>query len=510
MRAPIAIVPLLLGLALSGCLGDEGASSKSADQITRIAKAPSLDASAKFVATLPDGSLADPSLLLDVPPLQGVQRFIGHSSYEPTMGIHPKSGAIFMSGLTLSGGLGGLPDAKVLASFNQGATWKDVSPSLPSGVVHNPPYTEDPFVVSDPVTGRIFTVDLQLLYCAWMSFTDDEGKTWTSNPLGCGQPPVLHDHQSVITGKSRTGLSTYQGRVVYYCVNRIGDSSCSASFNGGQTFGPLVPVFLGVDREAGQFCGGLHAHVKTDNAGRVLLPKGQCGIPSVGVSEDDGRTWTTHVISRSTGIMGHEVNMAADAADNLYAFWIGSNGKPYLSMSRDHGTSWSAARDVAPPGVTATDKPAIHASAAGKVAFAYIGTTHPKGYQNGNNASKWAGATWNAYMGLMTDALAERAIVLTTTVNDPADPIGINRCGGTRCDGLYDFIDVEIDPQGRPWAALVDVCFEKCRTDFAKDPKSARHDGNLGFAGTLASGPALIEAGGALPPLPPVPLPVKT
>jgi hypothetical protein len=514
---------LMITLAFSGCLSDDGASAgANVGNKVKGGKAAAAPDLSSFVATLPDGTLVDPSLLAGVPPLSGVQSFIGSESYEPTLGIHPKSGAVFMSNLDFKGP-NGLPRGFVRMTADHGATWKDVSPKLPTESQANPPVSFDPFVVSDPVTGRIFTADLQALVCNWLSFTDDEGKTWTTNPVGCGMPPGVHDHQSLITGKSRGTPSTYNGRMVYYCVNRIGDSSCAASNNGGLAFGPLVPVMLGFDQEAGAFCGGLHGHVKTDNAGRVLLPKNQCGIPTLGVSEDDGKTWKTYKVSSvgsrksGTGDLGdHELAVAADAADNLYALWIGENGLPHLAISRDHGAKWTPARVVSPPGVTAADKPAIYASAEGKVAFAYIGSSIENGYSKkpacvsrGQNQppdcsardKAWANATWNAYIGVITDAFAEKPIVLTTTVNDPADPIAIKQCGGTRCGGLYDFIDVEIDSEGRPWAALVDVCHEKCVADFAKDPMSAKHDVNRGFAGTLATGPALRAEGGALPSL---------
>lgn len=495
--ASVVLVGLFL---LAGCL-EEANTGGSAREASRLGSAPRLGAfpdARTYVAMLPDGSFADPSRLVDVPDLVGLQRFLGHPSYEPTIGIDQQTGTLFMSGLTFGGpgSAGGQPVSSVLRSKDLGATWENVMPTLPAGGYHNPPVTFDPFVITDPLTGRVYTADLEALLCDWLSWSDDEGESWTTNPMGCGLPPGVHDHQSVITGKPRITPTVVYPNMLYYCVNRIGDSSCAASSDGGLSFGPLVPVMLGVDVEAGGFCGGLHAHVKTDNAGRVFLPKGQCGVPTIGVSEDDGKTWSVHPISRATGIMGHEVNVAADHADNLYAFWMGSNGLPYLSMSKDHGRSWTPARNMTPPGVTATDKPAIHASGDGMVAVTYVGTTHPRGYAN--NQTTWVGATWNAYLGILTDAWADDAIAFTTTINDPADPIAINQCGGTRCGGLYDFIDVEIDPAGRPWAALVDVCFEKCLADFQEDPESARHEPAQGFAGTLRTGPALVPGGGAL------------
>jgi hypothetical protein len=527
------VAAIMLSLVFAGCVGDQQTGSQSAGKKSKSVRAGALPEAQTFVATLPDGTIVDPSQLLGVPPLKGLQRNLPGRSYEPTLGVTPK-GNVFMSGLTLNGGVGvpggtQLPGSKVWGTFDGGATWKDVSPAdLVAGQVHDPPYSADPYVYVDPVTGRIFDVDLQFLYCSWSSVSDNQGSTWTTSPIGCGQPVAPQDHQTVVAGKSRgTPAPLYQNRIVYYCVNRVFDSSCATSLDGGLTYGPLIPIMPGVDTEAGRPCGGLHGHVKTDNAGRVFLPKAQCGVPTVGVSEDDGKTWKTYKISTvgtrksGNGDLGdHEVALAADASDNLYAFWIGENALPQLSISKDHGHSWTPARTVSPPGVTAADKPAIYASAEGKVAFAYIGSTIQDGYAKkpactggapnfppGSGTPRdctkrnaaWANATWNAYIGIMTDALSENAMVLTSTANDPADPIAIHECGATRCDGLYDFIDVTIDPTGRPWASFVDVCLAKCLEDFHAEPLTAKHDGNVGFAGTLATGPALTAAGGALP-----------
>jgi hypothetical protein len=66
--------------------------------------------------------------------------------------------------------------------------------------------------------------------------------------------------------------------------------------------------------------------------------------------------------------------------------------------------------------------------------------------------------------------------------------------GGTRCFGMADFIDIAVDPAGRPWASLVDVCNARC----APDPK-LHHDEPIGYLGTLLTGPSL--RGGTLAPL---------
>ena len=58
-------------------------------------------------------------------------------------------------------------------------------------------------------------------------------------------------------------------------------------------------------------------------------------------------------------------------------------------------------------------------------------------------------------MAIMTDAFAETPLITSVAVNDPDDPLDITSdCGARRCGGFGDFIDVELDDQGRPWIAL--------------------------------------------------------
>jgi hypothetical protein len=78
-------------------------------------------------------------------------------------------------------------------------------------------------------------------------------------------------------------------------------------------------------------------------------------------------------------------------------------------------------------------------------------------------------------MSIMTDAFAENPLITTVAVNAVDDPLDItDDCGDVRCGGFGDFIDVEIDDEGRPWIAL-----------------SHNTNGEIGIAGTLITGPAL-------------------
>ena len=90
-------------------------------------------------------------------------------------------------------------------------------------------------------------------------------------------------------------------------------------------------------------------------------------------------------------------------------------------------------------------------------------------------------------MAIMTDSFAERPLITSVAVNNPNDPLDLTPdCGDVRCGGFGDFIDVEIDDEGRPWIALAHNAagFEEA------------------IIGTLMEGPALYGELGYLEPLP--------
>jgi len=416
-------------------------------------------------------------------PLQyavGAARYLPVSTFEPTIGSDP-DGCLYFTHFRGTG-----TGTRIFMSCDQAATWEEIGPGLGVGTSPCFPNSNDPYVHVDRDTGRVFASDLHALVSSTLHYTDDKGASWTCNPAGGGTPPGVHDHQTVATGTPRLATTVGYPNVVYYCVNRVADSVCSSSLDGGVGFGPLILVYPGVespgDGQPPTLCGGLHGHVETDHAGRVLLPKGQCGHPEVAVSEDDGLTWSRAIVSLETGIMGHEVRVAADEADNLYAFYIGADGLPYLSRSTDHGESWSQPWMVAAPGLTATSFPAVYAGGEGQVAVAYIGIRNPEGYEADPETM-----AWDAFLTVTDDALADDPLFATVQANQPGDPIARGTCGNSRCGGLGDFIDMTIDPEGRPWAAFADMCRAACLAPGATENAG----GTVGFTGTLLQGPSL-------------------
>lgn len=408
-----------------------------------------------------------------VPQLKVSFNYVGRQAAEPTIGVN-KNNTAFFAAATFDFPTATFPvrlaRTLVMRSTDKGQNWEAVSPDLISGIPAEegeatfPPNSLDPYVHVDPVglnpaskTGRVFSVDLNLVCGANAIFSDDEGAHWTSVPLfGCDTP--VNDHQTIITAPPPAGFSTLgYPSMLYFCFNRVADSSCNRSNNGGVSFVPTAPAFTGTDPNAGSVCGGLTGQLAADSAGRIFLPKGHCGLPWVAVSSDGGNSWTRVRITANTPMADHEVSLAVDTADNVYAVWQdGTFRLPFLSISRDHGMTWSTPIMMAPPGVHEVDFPTIAAGDSGRIAVLFPGSQS----QDFSDPTR----PWNVYVVMSVNALAANPTFTWTTANNPSDPVHRGDCGPGRCDALdggsmFDFLDVQVSPvDGAFWGTASDTC----------------------------------------------------
>jgi hypothetical protein len=398
----------------------------------------------------------------------------GMPSGEPTLGV-TNEGNVFTPAIQSN------TRVEVLRSSNNGKSWDIVSPKLPGGR-NAQLLTFDPYVWVDDAEGvdRIFTIDLTVA-CAYLSFSDDEGESWISNPLACGRP--VNDHQTLFSGRPATSTTIGFPHVVYYCWNDVGSSSCSKSIDGGLTFSATgTPAFPGVDLDRQDFCGGLHGHGHVDINGTVYIPKGHCGQPWLAISKDEGLTWETMPVAKN-GVSDHEASVATDEKGNIYYLYQGRDRLPYLVTSTNGGKKWSKPMMVGAPGLNEANLPSIDVGGVGKVAMAYMGTENSPGQPFEDPYDK---TTWNGYMTISANALADNPVFYSTTVNDKDDPIKRGECGPGRCGtAVYDFIDITIAPDGQVWTSWVDACNLTCSKQGPGDA------GNMGVIGRLVGGPRL-------------------
>lgn len=433
--------------------------------------------------------------------VEPVTFFLGHDGGEPTLGI-TADGTIFYAAATFDNPIGPtpsiLPRTDILRSSDGGLTWEDVTPYLPGDIVRTHPDTGDPYVYVDVETGRVFDIDQRLgVTCHTVTFSDDLGESWSPvDGKACQSPPA--DHQTLVTGKARTLVpSPLYPKMVYYCNNQIASSTCARSVNGGLTFEMATPAYPGYEVGSASpdlggvfdgLCGGLHGHLVAGDDGTLYLPKTHCDRPYVSISADDMTTWTRVMVADVPS--DDDPSVAVDAAGNVYlAFLHAETFRVMLTSSTDQGATWSTPVDVTPLGITATNLPTLDAGDDGRLALAYVGTSFPGGHDL-EAEEPHDDMTWDGYLALITDAASAQPQVLTTRLNPATDPIVRGPCGPGRCNnpGIVDFIDVEVDADGRAWVALVDNCIDACA---ASDGKAEDSVASEAFVATLATGPAL-------------------
>ena len=406
---------------------------------------------------------------------RGVHYPVGANALEPTMGV-AKNGDVFYIATPSLG-------AEVMKSTNNGKSWKAASPNIAGQNSH--PVTLDPYIYIDKWTQRIFTIDLTVA-CSYLSFSDDGGSSWTTNPLACGAP--VNDHQTLFSGPPVSSTPVGHENLVYYCYNMVASATnCTKSLDGGITFAPTGrPAYNGYAPEEGDpnGCAGLNGHGVVGYDGAVYVPKETCNQPLLLISKDEGVSWTSSRVSSKDAVWGPDPSIAVDAKGNLYYVFIAEKDRlPYLATSKNGGKSWSAPLMVGSPGLTETVHATVDVGAPGKVAIAYYGTDDVKGKIA---TRKYTDATWNGYMTMTTNALAKRPLFYSAPINGPAQPLMKGACGPRRCYDALDFIDVVVGSDGTPWSAFVANCFK----DVCPAPNPPAGE-TTGLVGRLVGGPKL-------------------
>ncbi len=428
-------------------------------------------------------------------PLRFAATKIPREMAEPTLGV-TKSGVVYTVAGAFDSRLNSeakkFPRTIMLMSVDGGRNFKPLKAG--AGGTEANEVTFDPYVYVDPDFGRAFNVDL-LLGGTAITYTDDKGESWGT---GFATVAGANDHQTLTAGYPPKGNPTLVPqdksfpKIVYYCVNTIARIACAHSIDGGRTY---VEAGTSPSQAAsdGGICGSLHGHIVADRDGRLFLPRTECDRLVLGVSEDGGLTWKTKDVV--TGMAGSDpdASVAVDKLGNLYYTWYDDKHKlPYLTVSKDHGTTWSTPRMIAPPGVQKAWFPMIDVGDPGKVAIWMMGTTEEGNPKDGAQA-------WNNYAVVSTDALSANPTFVSTQTNPAGDPAHRGQCDG-RCGRVYDFLDVVSAPtdSGRMWTTAIDTCIGDCATKRLKGFSSGLVADDHGSSGARVgyvlrqiSGPAL-------------------
>ena len=387
---------------------------------------------------------------------------LGIFAAEPTIFGNPLTGNVFMIAvyevLRLS-----FDDSTSPAKV----TWE--AKDQPTNVSNH--VTLDPLLLGDPVTGRIWAQQLTGGQST-TDYSDDDGETWT--PTLSGGFASGADHQGMGVGPFPTSgpgsliPHPLYPNAFYYCSQDVATAFCSRSDDGAKTFGPIVPIYDSVVAK----CVGLHGHPKIAPDGTVYVPNKGCGldIPVIGtgkaaavVSEDAGVTWNIRAVPDSTGglLSKGDPSAGIDKSGKVYLAYINlSNSQLHVATSTNKGVNWSPSVDVAAlAGVNYAVFPATSAGDAGRAAVAFFGTTY-NGPETDFQGMDFPGV-WHLYIATTYDG-GTTWFVTNATPDNPVQGAfgGIGNAGDAR--NHYDFIDLEIDGQGRIIVATTIGCVGSC------------------------------------------------
>lgn len=396
---------------------------------------------------------------------------LGARAGEPTIGLNWASGkAMFLASLQT-----------LQVTFNDSTT-----PGTATWLNKSAPNTSitslDPLLFTDSKTNRTFVSQLAGK-ASLMSFTDDDGETWTPSQ-GSGINSGV-DHQTIgggpyaaniplpggLPGQVIGPLTAYPN-AVYYASQDIGTAEIARSDTGGLTFGVAVPMY-----DLTQ-CNGLHGHIKVAPDGTVYVPNKSCGgEQAVVVSVDNGLTWSVRQIPGSTkGHSDPSVGIGTDGT--IYVGYSNGDSKARIAVSHDRGLTWVNDQDVGYYlNIQNSVFPAVTAGDGDRAAFFFIGTDVPGSGATSDDAGAvpFAGV-WYGYISTTYDGGKT-----WVTVKATPDPVqrGVVCTNGTTCPSgtrnLLDFNDMEVDKQGRAVAALADGCV----TDACKNNPDKNGDGVL-------------------------------
>lgn len=367
------------------------------------------------------------------------------------------------------------PSTGVLRSTDGGLTWLNVQPPVSTPACAG--MGSDHTIWTG--AGRLF---LTASSSPKVNFSDDNGTTWSAT---CGaQAPGAEESWNADRANIFGGPPSAHGAkpttsypdVLYYCGQSVRGNDtpgtfwtlCEVSLDGGVTWtNANQPVFTeplnGCDAVASASMPGPSrpnnpwtpdinwGSVGPD--GTVYIAKNFCGQPTVAMSTNNGNTWTRVSIPDSkVGILsgnatqygGYEEGVTADRQGDVFFSWIGANDKPYLSVSRNHGRTWSQPIMYAAPGVNTAFWPFMSIDSHGNLDLMYMGTSG-SGYTD-------ATANWFEYVAEVTNPASSGShpLIYSATTTPSSYPWLVGAGGPDRAPDNCgcDYVSVAAAPNG--------------------------------------------------------------
>jgi hypothetical protein len=170
--------------------------------------------------------------------------------------------------------------------------------------------------------------------------------------------------------------------------------------------------------------------------------------------------------------------IAIDTAGNLYAVWSeyptdadgteNGPGKIELAVSTDGAKTWSAPRTVSPGTLANNVMPWVAAGDPGRVDIAWYGAPQAS-FQGTYGPDSLDNGTWNVYMAQSLKALTTKPGFTVTKVSDHQAKFGnisTQGLGGSPDRSLGDFMQVQVGAQGQAVISYVDDTSADRNPDF--------------------------------------------
>src|SRR5437588_585812 len=351
----------------------------------------------------------------------------------------------------------------------------------------------DSYQVVGQVTHKVFFVDLPGPGCVTMNTSSDQGESWTSDPIGCGQGPgSIDDRQWDAVDENAPLPAGNSGNVYVSYINFTnpiaGTLALARSTHDGapgsfitdslcNTLNSQVPTTTTCpdpDDVALQVAGPpVVDYYNTHNVyipfvrATPIIPGVSSGPPYslwVAKSTDGGSTWTRNQVA---DLGDHNpVNlfpeMAIDKAGNLYYTWSQTQGPAqdvsgftgeqdvYYTYSTNQGTTWVPPIPLTQESNDSAVMPWIVAGDPGRIDLVYYkansGLNSNVGFDTNGNPM-----VWNAYFGQSMNALNGGKDFKSVQISDHPNHLGGICTAGLACSGdrdLLDFFTVDIDHLG--------------------------------------------------------------
>jgi hypothetical protein len=414
---------------------------------------------------------------------------LNHSGAEPNIGI-TSDGSIFVT----SGSV-------VMRSQDEGRTWASVQEHMF--------LNSDPMLWVDTDTDRVYHAPMfPILLCSTLYWSDDFGATWATNPSAvCGRG--AYDHQKVATARPGPDAPATAGTlwptVVYSCYNGVAVTNCAVSYDGGLTWPIDRPTQVNVvpteSPGLATGCGsGQNGHPTGAPDGTVVFARNApgCPRPFLTVSRDSGLTWSVVLGPDTANPQALDPEVAFTPDGTLYMLYQDEQFNELLARSADMGQTWDGPWVVSPPGVTSTSFQALGTGSDGRIAMGFLGTRDGEGSPSDVNDT----ARWHLYFVTSGDANATEPTFTSYQATPDADPVQIGcvfQGGGSNpCRNLLDFIDGAVAPDGTFFVAYTEGCVsDDCLKPDATGEDSRARTTSVG----VLRGWSLYRPGETRPPL---------